>query len=107
METIGQLTGGIAHDFNNLLTVVRGYSEILQTNINSGQFSELRAQRALLAIQQATERGSKLTSQLLAFARKQKIEGRVLNLVELINQVMPLITQTVGSGVTVKLVSNG
>src|SRR6516162_10102681 len=71
MEAIGQLTGGIAHDFNNLLTVASGSLEMLETWI-----SDERGQHLLHSAQGAMSRAAKLTTSLLAFARKQRQNPR-------------------------------
>lgn len=79
MEAVGQLTGGIAHDFNNLLTVIQGFTDILHAQLREeAGVDPAKARRAVNAISQAAERGSALTQQLLAFARKQKLQGRVV-----------------------------
>ncbi|WP_420472661.1 PAS domain S-box protein [Noviherbaspirillum sp. ST9] len=69
MEAIGKLTGGVAHDFNNLLNVIVSGLDILALETPSP-----RAQKVLESMQRAAERGSKLTMQLLAFARKQPLK---------------------------------
>lgn len=95
MEAVGQLTGGIAHDFNNLLTVIQGFTDILHAQLREeAGVDPAKARRAVNAISQAAERGSALTQQLLAFARKQKLQGRVVNLNELVTNLEPLIEQT-------------
>ena len=87
MEGIGRLAGGIAHDFNNLLSVILGYAEMVEM--------ELAEDSALLPnvqnIQSAATRAAKLTSQLLAFARKQVSEAKVLNLNSLIGDIGPIL----------------
>ena len=79
LESIGRLAGGVAHDFNNVLTVVLSYSDLLDAGL--GPAHPLQAQ--LRQIRKAAERASNLTHRLLAFARKQVIEPRVINLSEL------------------------
>ncbi len=77
IEAIGQLTGGVAHDFNNLLTVVLGNVDSLQRH----QFASDRAVAGRLkAIRSATERGATLTSHLLAFARRQPLLPKAVDL---------------------------
>ncbi|WP_425998527.1 histidine kinase dimerization/phospho-acceptor domain-containing protein [Caulobacter sp. DWR1-3-2b1] len=68
MEAIGQLTGGIAHDFNNLLTVIFGNLEMIQRRTQ-----EERTARLADCAAQAAERAAKLTHQLLAFSRTQRL----------------------------------
>src|SRR4028119_212894 len=72
MEAVGQLTGGIAHDFNNLLQAISGNLELIQLAPDK---PETVARWAANAIQ-ATERGTKLTGQLLTFSRHQRLEAR-------------------------------
>lgn len=92
MESIGQLTAGLAHDFNNLLQVVTGNLEI----VLGGDLSE--QQRRLLAnAGRAAERGAKLTRQLLAFARKTRLEPKSVDLNQLIHDFGDLLDNTVGA----------
>ena len=92
MEAIGQLTAGLAHDFNNLLQVVAGNLDIvLADDLNE------RQRRLLSNAARAAERGAKLTRQLLAFARKTRLEPRRVDLNELINEFGDLIDNTVGA----------
>ena len=105
MEAVGQLTGGVAHDFNNLLTVVQGFGDVLRDQIDgSGEFNRQKAARSIKAVMQAADRGATLTQQLLAFSRRQKLQGRVVNLVDLIDQLQPLIERTAGGLVKVRTV---
>ncbi len=76
MDAIGRLAGGVAHDFNNLLSVILGHTEILDRRF--GQ--EIGPRKNIQAIQQAAEKAASLTSQLLAFSRKQMIEPRIVDL---------------------------
>ncbi len=78
LEALGQLTGGVAHDFNNLLTVIRASVDLL----NRPQLSEERRQRYITAIADAVARAAKLTSQLLAFARRQTLKPEVFDVGE-------------------------
>jgi PAS domain S-box-containing protein len=105
MEAVGQLTGGVAHDFNNLLTVIQGFGDVLRNQIEGdGEFDRKKAGRAINAVMQAAERGATLTQQLLAFSRRQKLQGRVVNLVDLIDEIQPLIERTAGGMVKVRIV---
>lgn len=105
MEAVGQLTGGVAHDFNNLLTVIQGFGDVLKSQIETdGDFDRKKATRSIDAVLQAAERGATLTQQLLAFSRRQKLQGRVVNLVDLIEQLRPLIERTAGGMVKVRIV---
>jgi two-component system, NtrC family, sensor kinase len=73
LETLGQLTGGVAHDFNNLLTVIRASVDLLRRP----QLPEQRRLRYIDAISDTVTRAAKLTSQLLAFARRQTLKPEV------------------------------
>jgi len=75
MEAVGQLTGGVAHDFNNLLTVIRSATDLLRRP----DLSEERRARYISAISDTIDRASKLTSQLLAFARRQPLLPVIFN----------------------------
>ncbi|MDV5824993.1 histidine kinase famiy protein [Sphingobium naphthae] len=92
MEAIGQLTAGLAHDFNNLLQVVAGNIDL----VLAGELDE-RQHRLLSNAAKAAEWGTKLTRQLLAFARKTRLEPRRINLNDLIHEFGDLIDNTVGA----------
>jgi PAS domain S-box-containing protein len=77
LEVVGQLTGGVAHDFNNLLMVIAGNTEMLRSDD-----CKERPVRALDAIDRATQRGARLTRQLLAFSRQQALSPSVIDLSE-------------------------
>ena len=74
MEAVGQLTGGIAHDFNNLLTVILGNIDLLSRQSKKNE----RVDRKLSAMKHAVERGRNLTSQLLAFSRRQRLNPETI-----------------------------
>ena len=99
MEAVGKLTGGIAHDFNNLLQVILGYVDILESRVGDG---DRAGKRAVEAIGAAATRGSTLTQQLLAFARKQELRDRLLNFNSLLGDFRPVVQRTAGEGTTVK-----
>jgi PAS domain S-box-containing protein len=99
MEAVGKLTGGIAHDFNNLLQVIQGYADILDAKVDP---ADRPAKRAVEAIAMAANRGTTLTQQLLAFARKQELRDRLLNLNSLMNDFQAIVDKTVGDGVKIR-----
>lgn len=96
MEALGQLTGGIAHDFNNLLQVMIGYLDVLDRATLKPVQDQERIQRSVRNARNAADRAATLTQQLLAFSRKQKLEGRVLNLNGLMREFHELGERTLG-----------
>ncbi|GAA4777527.1 hybrid sensor histidine kinase/response regulator [Stakelama sediminis] len=99
MEAVGKLTGGIAHDFNNLLQVILGYVDMLESRIDE---DNRIARRAVDAIGTAANRGAQLTQQLLAFARKQELRDRLLNLNTLISDFEAVVERNIGDGVRLR-----
>ncbi|PZO82385.1 MAG: hybrid sensor histidine kinase/response regulator [Mesorhizobium amorphae] len=102
MEALGQLTGGIAHDFNNLLQVVIGYADILSRSVGALEPGQPRMVRAVDQIRLAADRASTLTQQLLAFARKQRLDGRTVNINDLVDNMGSMAERTLGDLVTVE-----
>ena len=102
MEALGQLTGGIAHDFNNLLQVMSGYLELIELAADSGStpVDPERLKRHVGRAREAASQAGTLTQQLLAFSRKQKLEGRVLNLNGLVNGMSDIAERTLGEDIT-------
>jgi signal transduction histidine kinase len=98
MEAIGQLTGGIAHDFNNLLTVIVGNAEVLLDKAPDD------SQQAALVntILKASMHGADLTRRLLAFARQQPLNPRVINLNERVPGVVAMLHRTLGEAIHIK-----
>ena len=92
MEAMGQLTGGVAHDFNNLLTVILGNSEHLAGRLAANK----ELQRIADDIATAAERGSDLTRSLLAFARKQPLRPREIDIAEQVTGMKQLLRRTLG-----------
>ncbi|MBR0793594.1 response regulator [Bradyrhizobium manausense] len=97
MEAVGQLTGGLAHDFNNLLTAVVGNLDLIRARATEPRISRL-AENAF----KAAERGSKLTAQLLAFSRTQKLATQSIDINRLITDAYELLNQSLGANVTIK-----
>jgi len=98
MEAIGQLTGGIAHDFNNILASVIGYLVLAQERAES--ISDATLVRQLGQAHLAADRARELIAQMLAFARRQRGERRVLALTPLVQQTITLLRATLPSTVT-------
>ena len=103
MEAIGQLTGGVAHDFNNLLQVIGGNLQLLERDIPRDE----RAQRRLQNACEAVARGSKLAGQLLAFARRQSLEPRAINLGRLIRGMDDILRRALGEAIEIETVISG
>ena len=99
MEAVGKLTGGIAHDFNNLLQVITGYVDMLDARLDK---EDRVARRSVEAIASAANRGAQLTQQLLAFARKQELRDRLLNINTLIGDFESIVSRSAGDKVRVK-----
>jgi signal transduction histidine kinase len=97
MEAVGQLTGGLAHDFNNLLTAVVGNLDLIRARAGDPRIVRL-ADNAF----KAAERGSKLTAQLLAFSRTQKLATTAIDLNALIDGMRELLDQSLGANVQVE-----
>ncbi len=95
MESIGRLAGGVAHDFNNLLTVIQGYCDFMQESLPIDH--PLRED--LVQIQQASERGTALTRQLLAFGRKQILAPTILDLNALVGNLRKMLERLIGEDI--------
>nr|WP_249788300.1 PAS domain S-box protein [Bradyrhizobium sp. NBAIM01] len=97
MEAIGQLTGGVAHDFNNLLTIIRSATDFLRRR----ELPEERRRRYVDAISETVERASKLTAQLLAFARRQPLKPQIFNVGSQVEGVAQLVRPLVGARIEI------
>jgi two-component system cell cycle sensor histidine kinase/response regulator CckA len=95
MESIGRLAGGVAHDFNNMLGVILGHTEMAMEQVDPAQ--PLHAD--LTEIRKAAERSSNLTRQLLAFARKQTVSPRVLDLNETVAGMLNMLQRLIGEDI--------
>lgn len=94
LEAVGKLTGGVAHDFNNILHII---SANVQLMLKTGNNSEKR----LHGILDAVDRGSKLASQLLAFARRQPLHPSVVNIAQLLDRMDSLLHRAAGDAVEI------
>ena len=99
LEALGQLTGGVAHDFNNLLTVIRASVDLL----NRPQLTEERRQRYITAIADAVARAAKLTSQLLAFARRQTLKPEVFDVGERMQALHDMLAPLLGPAIEIAM----
>jgi signal transduction histidine kinase len=102
MEAVGQLTGGIAHDFNNLLAGISGSLELLDKRLSQGRLEGVG--RYISTAQETVRRASALTQRLLAFARRQTLDPKVVDVNRTIAGVAELIQRSVGPEVHVEVV---
>jgi two-component system cell cycle sensor histidine kinase/response regulator CckA len=100
LESVGMLAGGIAHDFNNLLTVISGYSELSLKRLDKTD----PVARNTEEIKKAAERATSLTSQLLAFSRKQVLQPKILNLNSVIADIQKMVGRLVGENMELRTV---
>ena len=94
MEAIGQLTGGIAHDFNNMLTAIIGSMEVLKRRIHAGRYEDV--QRFMDGAIASANRAAGLTHRLLAFARRQPLDPKAVDVNQLIRGMEELLRRTLG-----------
>jgi PAS domain S-box-containing protein len=95
MEAVGRLAGGVAHDFNNLLMVISGYAEVMLAKLNLEDPLHEKAR----SIQQASDRATTLTRQLLAFSRKQLLELKVVDVNAIVSDMERLLQPLIGENV--------
>ena len=103
LELMGQMTGGVAHDFNNLLTIIIGSLGLLRRVIGRDQTARDRIDMMMVA----AERASRLTKQLLAFARRQPLQPETVNLGHVMQEVLPLVRRALGETIQVEYVTTG
>ena len=103
MQSIGRLAGGVAHDFNNMLGVILGHTELAIEQVKPDEplFSDLRE------IQSAAQRSADLTRKLLAFARKQTISPKVLDLNETVEGMLKMLRRLIGEDVELSWLPEG
>ncbi len=102
MESVGRLAGGMAHDFNNMLGVILGHAELALRQLDAAQ--PIHAD--LTEIQKAGERSAELTRQLLAFARKQTVTPRTLNLNDTLAGMLNMLRRLIGEDIDLIWVPN-
>ena len=100
LETIGKLTGGVAHDFNNLLMAVRSSLELLRRRLPE---DDRRAQSYLDNALAGAERGATLTQRMLAFARKQELDPKAVDVARLIAGMRDLLERSLGPQIDIEL----
>lgn len=103
MQAIGQLTGGVAHDFNNILQVIGGSLQLLSKGMSVAERDSRHLRNAI----EAVGRGAKLASQLLAFARRQPLEPKAINLARVIRGMDDLLRRALGEAVEIETVIGG
>jgi two-component system, cell cycle sensor histidine kinase and response regulator CckA len=99
MESVGRLAGGVAHDFNNMLGVILGHAELAMENADPS----LPLYADLEEIRKAARRSADLTRQLLAFARKQNVSPKVLDINEELKNMLKMIKRIIGEDISLKL----
>ena len=97
LQVVGQLTGGIAHDFNNLLQVVETNLELAEMEVGDNLVARELIDNAVLA----GRRGAELTQNLLAFARKQTLQPKVIDLAAFFDEMLGLLGRTLGEGIEI------
>lgn len=100
LEAVGQLTAGVAHDFNNLLTVILGSANFLLRDLGKGKFERFASR--LQNIIEAGERGARLTGQLLAFSRRQRLQPSAVNVNKTVEGMLDLLQRTLGGSIWIE-----
>jgi two-component system, cell cycle sensor histidine kinase and response regulator CckA len=95
MESVGRLAGGVAHDFNNMLGVILGYTELAMGRVEPDDPLHANLEK----IQEAAQRSADLTQQLLAFARKQTVSPKVIDLNDTIESILKLLLRLIGEDI--------
>lgn len=95
MESVGRLAGGVAHDFNNMLTIIMSYVQIAMKSLNpsSGTYKDLEQ------VDKAARKSADITRQLLAFARKQAVTPKILDLNETLESMLKMIRRLIGENI--------
>ena len=98
MESVGRLAGGVAHDFNNMLSLILGYTELALDKVSSTD----TLHKDLQEIQKAAKRSSEITRQLLAFARKQPIAPKALDINVVIEGMLDMLRRLIGEDIDIR-----
>ena len=102
MEAVGHLAGGIAHDFNNLLTGIIGHTQLALRELPA----DMPAADDLGKVLRVSDRAAELTGQLLAYARKQPLESKVINLNSLIMRTSEMLARVIGEDIELRFVAH-
>jgi len=105
MEAVGQLTGGIAHDFNNLLTGILGSLDLMQKRVTQGRYGEI--ERYTTLAKTSANRAASLTHRLLAFARRQPLDPKPVNVDRLVASMEELLRRSIGEQIRLDIVAGG
>ncbi len=105
MEAVGQLTGGIAHDFNNLLTGIIGSLDLMQKRVAQGRYGEI--ERYVTLAKASANRAASLTHRLLAFARRQPLDPKPVNVNQLVVSMEELLRRSIGEQIRLEIVAGG
>jgi signal transduction histidine kinase/ActR/RegA family two-component response regulator len=103
LEAVGTLAGGVAHDFNNLLSVISGYTQIAATYLDASH----PARADLREVVSAADRAARLTTQLLAFSRRQVLQPRVLDLADVVEGVEKMLRRLIGEHIDLRTIVTG
>ena len=107
MEAVGQLTGGVAHDFNNLLVIILGNLETLLRQLDRNDLDTTRMRRVSENALRGAQRAASLTQRLLAFARRQPLEPKPVDVNRLVANMSELLRRTLGEQITIETVLAG
>ncbi len=103
MEAVGQLTGGIAHDFNNLLTGILGALDLMQKRVAQGRLNDI--ERYATMAKTSANRAAALTHRLLAFARRQPLDPKPVDVNALVASMEDLLRRTIGEQIELDIVA--
>ena len=100
LESLGQLAGGIAHDFNNIIAVIVNYASLIAEDAAAAGFADIASDAE--QVSRAAQRGAELTHQLLAFARREVVRPRALDLNQVIAQVEDMLRRSIGEHIALR-----
>jgi PAS domain S-box-containing protein len=108
LEAIGKLTGGVAHDFNNILQVIGGNLQLLQATLPAQPALPLgRSGRYVESALSAVQRGAKLSSQLLAYARRQPLQPSLINPSRVLTEMDDMLRRVLGETIEIEMIRAG